>query len=232
MSRSPDILIAEDDPVIRRAVKAALKSEGYSVRETPDGAAALKAFGEKRPDLVLLDVMMPNTDGFETCRRIRSADAMVPIIFLTARSSEDDKVKGLGLGADDYIVKPFGVRELLARVTAVLRRIEARTPETIPLGSSRIDPRRAVLTRPDGSETSLTARELRLLLLFAARPGEPWHHPHARPARLRLAEETRPGRHTPRLGPFARLPLPAVIHHKRESHRPGGNGGGGRVCRM
>ena len=108
---------------------------------------------------------MPNTDGFETCRRIRSADAMVPIIFLTARSSEDDKVKGLGLGADDYIVKPFGVRELLARVTAVLRRIEARTPETIPLGSSRIDPRRAVLTRPD-------ARELRLLLLFAARPGE------------------------------------------------------------
>ena len=172
MSRSPDILIAEDDPVIRRAVKAALKSEGYSVRETPDGAAALKAFGEKRPDLVLLDVMMPNTDGFETCRRIRSADAMVPIIFLTARSSEDDKVKGLGLGADDYIVKPFGVRELLARVTAVLRRIEARTPETIPLGSSRIDPRRAVLTRPDGSETSLTARELRLLLLFAARPGE------------------------------------------------------------
>ena len=172
MSRSPDILIAEDDPVIRRAVKAALKSEGYSVRETPDGAAALKAFGEKRPDLVLLDVMMPNTDGFETCRRIRSADAMVPIIFLTARSSEDDKVKGLGLGADDYIVKPFGVRELLARVAAVLRRIEARTPETIPLGSSRIDPRRAVLTRPDGSETSLTARELRLLLLFAARPGE------------------------------------------------------------
>ena len=148
MSRSSDILIAEDDPVIRRAVKAALKSEGYSVRETPDGAAALKAFGEKRPDHVLLDVMMPNTDGFETCRRIRSADAMVPIIFLTARSSEDDKVKGLGLGADDYIVKPFGVRELLARVAAVLRRIEARTPETIPLGSSRIDPRRAVLTRP------------------------------------------------------------------------------------
>ena len=96
MSRSPNILIAEDDPVIRRAVKASLKSEGYSVRETADGADALRSFGEKRPDLVLLDVMMPNTDGFETCRRIRSADAMVPIIFLTARSSEDDKVKGLG----------------------------------------------------------------------------------------------------------------------------------------
>ena len=179
MSRSPDILIAEDDPVIRRAVKASLKSEGYSVRETADGADALRSFGEKRPDLVLLDVMMPNTDGFETCRRIRSADAMVPIIFLTARSSEDDKVKGLGLGADDYIVKPFGVRELLARVAAVLRRTEARTPESIPLGSSRIDPRRAVLTRPDGSGTPLTARELRLLLIFAARPGGavlPAHH--------------------------------------------------------
>lgn len=158
--------------MIRRAVKASLKSEGYSVRETADGADALRSFGEKRPDLVLLDVMMPNTDGFETCRRIRSADAMVPIIFLTARSSEDDKVKGLGLGADDYIVKPFGVRELLARVAAVLRRADSRTPETIPLGAVRVDPRKASLVHPDGKSVALTARELRLLLLFAARPDE------------------------------------------------------------
>lgn len=118
MSQGPEILIAEDDSVIRRAVKAALASEGYSVRETPDGAAALRAFGEKRPDLVLLDVTMPGTDGFEVCGRIRAVDSCLPVIFLTARSSEDDKVKGLGLGADDYIVKPFGVRELLARVAA------------------------------------------------------------------------------------------------------------------
>ncbi len=88
MSRGHEVLVAEDDPVIRRAVKASLASEGYSVRETPDGASALRAFGEKRPDLVLLDVMMPATDGFEVCARIRAVDARVPIIFLTARSSD------------------------------------------------------------------------------------------------------------------------------------------------
>ena len=172
MSRGPEVLVAEDDPVIRRAVKAALASEGYSVRETPDGASALRAFGEKRPDLMLLDVMMPAADGFEVCARIRAVDARVPIIFLTARSSEDDKVKGLGLGADDYIVKPFGVRELLARVAAVLRRADSRTPETIPLGTVHIDPRKASLVHSDGKSVALTARELRLLLLFAARPDE------------------------------------------------------------
>lgn len=172
MSHGPEILVAEDDSVIRRAVKAALASEGYSVRETPDGATALRAFGEKRPDLLLLDVMMPETDGFEVCARIRAVDARLPIIFLTARSSEDDKVKGLGLGADDYIVKPFGVRELLARVAAVLRRADSRTPETIPLGAVRLDPRKALLVRTDGKSVALTARELRLLLLFAARPDE------------------------------------------------------------
>lgn len=92
------------------------------------------------------------------------------IIFLTARSSEDDKVKGLG--SDDYIVKPFGVRELLARVAAVLRRADSCTPETIPLGTVHIDPRKASLVRSDGKSVALTARELRLLLLFAARPDE------------------------------------------------------------
>ena len=92
------------------------------------------------------------------------------IIFLTARSSEDDKVKGLGLGADDYIVKPFGVRELLARVAAVLRRADSRTPETIPLGTVHIDPRKASLVHPDGKSVALTARELRLLLLAITWP--------------------------------------------------------------
>ena len=92
------------------------------MRETSDGASALKAFGEKRPDLVLLDVTMPRTDGFEVCARIRAADPRLPIIFLTARASEDDKVKGLGLGADDYITKPFNPLEVLARVKAQLRR--------------------------------------------------------------------------------------------------------------
>ena len=172
MSHIPEILIAEDDAVIRHAVRAALANEGYGVRETSDGAAALKAFGEKRPDLVLLDVTMPRTDGFEVCARIRAADPRLPIIFLTARASEDDKVKGLGLGADDYIVKPFGVRELLARVAAVLRRIDARTPETIPLGNLKIDPRKAVVIGPDGVAVSLTARELRILMLFASRHDE------------------------------------------------------------
>ena len=172
MSRGLEVLVAEDDPVIRRAVKAALASEGYSVRETPDGASALRAFGEKRPDLVLLDVMMPATDGFEVCARIRAVDARVPIIFLTARSSEDDKVKGFGLGADDYIVKPFGVRELLARVASALRRSDARTPQIIPIGDVKIDPRKATVAVADGEAVPLTARELRILMFFASRPDE------------------------------------------------------------
>ena len=172
MSRGPEILIAEDDAVIRRAVRAALLSEGYDVRESPDGAKALKAFGERRPDLVLLDVTMPQTDGFEVCSRIRAVDSRLPIIFLTARSSEDDKVKGLGLGADDYIVKPFGVRELLARVAAALRRADARTPQTRPIGDVEIDPRKATVAVAGGESVPLTARELRILMFFASRPDE------------------------------------------------------------
>ena len=172
MSRGLEILIAEDDAVIRRAVRAALLSEGYDVRESPDGAKALKAFGERRPDLVLLDVTMPQTDGFEVCSRIRAVDSRLPIIFLTARSSEDDKVKGLGLGADDYIVKPFGVRELLARVAAALRRVDARTPQTIPIGDVEIDPRKATVAVAGGEPVPLTARELRILMFFASRPDE------------------------------------------------------------
>ena len=172
MSRGLEILIAEDDAVIRRAVRAALLSEGYDVRESPDGAKALKAFGERRPDLVLLDVTMPQTDGFEVCSRIRAVDSRLPIIFLTARSSEDDKVKGLGLGADDYIVKPFGVRELLARVAAALRRADARTPQTIPIGDVEIDPRKATVAVAGGEPVPLTARELRILMFFASRPDE------------------------------------------------------------
>ena len=172
MSHGPEILIAEDDAVIRRAVRAALLSDCYAVRESPDGAKALKAFGERRPDLVLLDVTMPQTDGFEVCSRIRAVDSRLPIIFLTARSSEDDKVKGLGLGADDYIVKPFGVRELLARVASALRRSDARTPQIIHIGDVKIDPRKATVAVADGEAVPLTARELRILMFFASRPDE------------------------------------------------------------
>ena len=168
MSRGLEVLVAEDDPVIRRAVKAALASEGYSVRETPDGASALRAFGEKRPDLVLLDVMMPTTDGFEVCARIRAADARLPIIFLTARSSEDDKVKGLGLGADDYIVKPFEIAELLARVEAVLRR-SGRNRDVLEARGLRVDLRSREVRR-NGEILHLTKKEYDLLLLFLENP--------------------------------------------------------------
>ena len=122
---NPHILLAEDDPHIREGLVATLESEGYRVTATRDGAEALRHFAKTKFDLVLLDVMMPEVSGFDVCRAVRRQNRAVPVILLTAKSEEVDKVVGLELGADDYITKPFGVRELLARVAAVLRRAGA-----------------------------------------------------------------------------------------------------------
>ena len=177
---SPHLLIAEDDPHIREGLVAALESEGYRVTAVSDGAQALSRFAEGRYDLVLLDVMMPEVNGFDVCRQIRRKDRSVPVIMLTAKSEEIDKVVGLELGADDYITKPFGLRELLARLAAVRRRAArgaasgaeaAGAGEAFVFGAVTVNRKTMRATRGRASE-DLTARELKLIDLFLAHSDE------------------------------------------------------------
>ncbi len=179
---NPHILIAEDDPHIREGLLVTLESEGYRVTAARDGAEALHLLAKSKFDLVMLDVMMPAVSGFDVCRDLRRRDRATPVIMLTAKSEEIDKVVGLELGADDYITKPFGVRELLARVAAVLRRATAAAappkpaqaaplPEVFAFGAAQIDRKKMRATRGKKSE-DLTARELKLLDIFLAHPDE------------------------------------------------------------
>ncbi len=175
------ILIAEDDPNIRLGLVATLESEGYAVTAAGDGAQALRLFPQEKFALVILDVMMPKVSGYEVCRELRARGTRVPVLLLTAKSEEIDKVVGLKLGADDYVTKPFGVHELLARVEALLRRsrttaveqggAQAALPPGFQLGAAEIDRRKFSVTLA-GRTSALTARELRLAEVFAAHPGE------------------------------------------------------------
>lgn len=173
------ILIAEDDPNIRLGLIATLESEGYEVTAASDGAQALKLYPQMPYDLVMLDVMMPRVSGYDVCRELRAKGVRTPVLFLTAKGEEIDKVVGLKLGADDYVTKPFGVHELLARVEALLRRSRASgasapaadLPATFTLGAATIDRKKFTVTVA-GSSTALTARELKLAEVFAAHPGE------------------------------------------------------------
>ncbi|MBL9214849.1 MAG: response regulator transcription factor [Opitutaceae bacterium] len=171
------LLIAEDDANIRLGLIATLESDGYEVTAASDGAQALRLFPQAKYDLVILDVMMPQRSGYDVCRELRKAEHRVPILFLTAKGEEVDKVVGLKLGADDYVLKPFGVHELLARVEALLRRARPAgpAPKELPpvfrLGAAEIDRRKFTATL-DGRSTSLTAREMKLAEVFAAHPGE------------------------------------------------------------
>ena len=173
------ILIAEDDSNIRLGLIATLESDGYAVTAAKDGAQALKLFPQEKYDLVMLDVMMPGQSGYDVCRALRSGGSQVPILFLTAKGEEIDKVVGLKLGADDYVLKPFGVHELLARVEALLRRARAagpalavpELPAVFQLGAAKID-RRKYNAEVAGRTATLTARELKLAEVFAAHPGE------------------------------------------------------------
>jgi DNA-binding response OmpR family regulator len=175
------LLLAEDDANIRLGLVATLESEGYDVTAAADGAQALRLFPQEKCDLVILDVMMPKVNGYDVCRELRQGGARVPVLFLTAKGEEIDKVVGLKLGADDYVTKPFGVHELLARVEALLRRARAAQPplggagaEAAPsfrLGAADIDRRRFTAT-VGGRTAPLTARELKLAEVFAAHPGE------------------------------------------------------------
>lgn len=173
------ILIAEDDSNIRRGLVATLESEGYAVTAAVDGVQALKLYGQDKYDVVILDVMMPKASGYDVCRELRARDTRVPVLFLTAKGEEIDKVVGLKLGADDYLTKPFGVHELLARIEALLRRSRASAPadssDTLParftLGGAEIDRRRFVVT-VDGATQPLTARELKLAEVFFTHAGQ------------------------------------------------------------
>lgn len=168
MSRK--ILVAEDDPHIRMGLVEALSAEGYSVIECRDGAEALSKIQNVQPDLVLLDIMMPRKSGFDVCRELRAAKNAVPILMLTAKGQETDKVVGLELGADDYVTKPFSLRELLARVHALLRRacpdsVRSARPDAIRFGNVEIDCL-ALRGRRDGKPFELTPRELAVLVLL------------------------------------------------------------------
>ena len=174
------ILIAEDDPNIRLGLVATLESDGYVVVAASDGAQALRVFPQDKFDLVMLDIMMPKASGYDVCRELRARGTKVPVLFLTAKGEEIDKVVGLKLGADDYVTKPFGVHELLARVEALLRRARtngasAADGDTLPavftFGVASIDRRKFTAT-VGGKTAALTARELKLAEVFAARAGE------------------------------------------------------------
>jgi DNA-binding response OmpR family regulator len=171
------ILIVEDEAPLAAGLSDLLSGEGYLPLVAADGRQALELFRRRKPDLVLLDVMLPEKSGYEVCREIRKADPLVPILMLTAKGEELDRIAGLELGADDYIVKPFGVGELLARIRAAFRRqralgeAAAEEPEELAFADVRVDPRRLELHKAERRHP-LTPRELALLRLFCSRRGE------------------------------------------------------------
>ena len=172
------ILVVDDEPAIVRLVKAKLQADGYAVLTAPTGEAALTALDDERPDLVILDVMMPGMDGYETLRRIRG-ESRVPVIMLTARAGDADKLKGLHGGADDYVTKPFNPDELSARVAAVLRRTDGAAPAVgrgvLRYSEVEIDlERRSVSV--GGGEVRLSRTEWALLAQLAGNAGRVMLH--------------------------------------------------------
>ena len=171
------ILVVEDDQAILTGLVDLLEEEGFAVLQATDGVAALARHSQEKPDVILLDLMIPEKNGYDVCREIRRTDPHTPIVMLTAKGEEVDKVVGLELGADDYVVKPFGVNELLARIRAVLRRNHSRAAraagEEGPLrfGDVVVDPR-TLRGSKAGRTFDVSRREMALLRLFASRQGE------------------------------------------------------------
>jgi len=182
MSVQPDILVVEDDVELLQLVSNRLSESGYEVRRAETGRQALDQVAEKVPDLVLLDVMLPEIDGLEVCRRLRAAHPLLYILMLTARSEEMDRVVGLEVGADDYVTKPFSLSELVARVRSALRRLrlteesvhsEQPTDEPLSVGDMQIDPMRRQVFK-GAEEIVLTFLEFDLLLFLAKQPERPF----------------------------------------------------------
>jgi DNA-binding response OmpR family regulator len=169
---APLICVVEDEEVIAAAVAARLRADGFTVEVAHDGPSGVRLCERLRPDLVVLDLMLPGLDGLEVCRRVQR-DRPVPVLMLTARGDETDVLIGLGVGADDYMTKPFSPRELVARVRALLRRVERRPApvgDALRVGALELDPATRTVT-VDGDEVHLTPTEFDLLALLAARPG-------------------------------------------------------------
>ncbi len=166
------ILVVDDEPRIVELAGLYLRNDGYTVLSAHDGLSALRMIEERRPDLVVLDIMLPKMDGWEVCRRLRQGNNNVPIIMLTARGEDVDRIVGLELGADDYVVKPFNPRELVARVKAVLRRSEGAASGTkvLKLANLEIDRHRREAHVAE-QELKLRKKEFDLLVAFAERPG-------------------------------------------------------------
>jgi DNA-binding response OmpR family regulator len=170
----PRILIIEDETPMRTALKDVLEGEGYRALTAADGEIGLRRAIEEKPDLILLDIMMPKLDGFAVCAELRRLANPVPVLMLTAKGQIEDRVTGLDAGADDYLVKPFSTEELLARVRALLRRThrQAQTTTKLKLGEVEIDLARQTAVR-SRKPLHLTAKEFSMLRLMVETPGEP-----------------------------------------------------------
>ena len=164
------ILVVEDDLSILTGLSMSLRYEGFEVLQAQDGKAGLQKALDEAPDLMVLDIMMPQLNGYEVMEELRKRGSTLPVIVLSARGMERDKVTGLDLGADDYLVKPFGLQELLARIRSVLRRRERDEPQLLGFDDTHIDLRSKNVTRA-GVEIELTAQEFKLLAHFVGNPG-------------------------------------------------------------
>lgn len=170
-------MIVEDEPSLVFTLKDTLEAENYDVTVVNDGADAVETVKDLEPDLMILDLMLPNVSGYDICKEVRDLKYTFPIIMLTARDQEIDKVTGLNIGADDYITKPFGVKELLARIKARLRRANAYTKsgpvEILKLGDVKIDLNDAKVKKPNQEEEELSTREVEIIEFFLANANRP-----------------------------------------------------------
>ena len=177
MDRKQTVLIVEDEKNIVDILRFNLQREGYETLEAFDGVAGLDLILEKQPDLILLDLMLPGMNGFEVCKTIRDRGLNTPVLIITAREAEQDKILGLGLGADDYITKPFSIRELMARVKTNIRRQTMNSGAAPNTAANRLELGRIVIDKSaeqaskDGQDLELTQREFALLTYLAANPG-------------------------------------------------------------
>jgi DNA-binding response OmpR family regulator len=168
--KPPRILIVEDEPDIALGLQLDLRDEGYDVEVVGDGEEASRRAREPEWDLILLDVMLPRKDGFEVCRDLRRAKVRTPVLMLTAKAQEAEKIMGLDMGADDYVTKPFSPRELRARIRALLRRVTPDIGSVHRFGECEVDLARAELQRR-GVRSDLTAIELKMIEVFLRNPG-------------------------------------------------------------